>query len=192
MTSQLEAINYVLLAIKESPINSLNSPFPEEASQALERITLISREMQNRGWWFNRETDKTLPLNASNQIELGSDVLAIRFNAWVKQRPFPVPRGTLLFNTDTNSYTFDAPIEKVTIIRELNWDALPEVARRYVMKKAARQMAAVFLGSSQATQAAAYDESEEWAQLLEEDQRYSQHNMFDNPELYDMTLRWSS
>jgi len=191
MTSELDAVNYVLAAMKEAPVSSLEeSPLPEEASLALARIKQITREVQKRGWWFNREIKKTLLKDTSGLIEIPSDVIDVFFDPAVTPEPHPVARGSRLFDPVNNTYVFTDNIRNVSLIRELAWEFLPEVLREYAMKRAAREMATIYLGSQTATQASAFPEARAWEDLLEKEQELAKHGWFDNPELFDLTIRW--
>lgn len=191
-TSELQAVNYVLTSIKEAPINSLEeSPIPEEAALALDRIRQITRDVQKRGWWFNREQDKTLLRGTDGTITLAEDIIDVYFDPGENPEPVPVARGSRLWDPKNNTYTFTADIRNVQLIRELVWEALPEVVREYAFKRAAREMATIYLGSQTATQATAYPEKQAWDDLLEKEQENARHGMFDNPELMHMLVRWS-
>ena len=190
-TSELQAVNYVLNEIKEAPIASLEeSPIPEEASLALDRIRQITREVQKRGWLFNREQDKTLLRQPDGTITIPEDVIDIFFDR-TKGEPVPVLRGNRLWDPKNNTYVFTDDIREVYLIRELVWEALPEVVREYAMKRAGREMATIYLGSQTATQATAFPEKQAWDDLLEKEQENARHGMFDNPEMYDLLVRWS-
>ena len=51
-TSELEAVNTILSATGEAPVNSLTGSLPIDATQALSLLKEISREVQSAGWHF--------------------------------------------------------------------------------------------------------------------------------------------
>ena len=55
-TSELEAVNTILSAIGEAPVNSLTGSLPIDATQAQNLLKEISREIQAAGWHFNSFT----------------------------------------------------------------------------------------------------------------------------------------
>ena len=84
-TTELEAVNIMLAAIAEAPINSLTGLLPVDAVTAQSTLTEFNKEVQSEGWSFNTETDVTLTRDGSNQISLPSNVL--RVDANIHQHP---------------------------------------------------------------------------------------------------------
>ena len=105
-TTELEAVNIMLAAIAEAPINSLTGLLPVDAVTAQSTLTEFNKEVQSEGWSFNTETDVTLTRDGSNQISLPSNVL--RVDANIHQHPTidPIQRGLKLY--DRHSYLINA------------------------------------------------------------------------------------
>ena len=100
-TTELEAINIMMAAIGESPINTLTGTLPADVVMAQSTLTEISKEVQSEGWSFNTEIDVTLTRDASNQIALSQDILRIDPN--IHQHPTidAIQRGfCLLYTSD--------------------------------------------------------------------------------------------
>ena len=54
------AINIMLAAIGEAPINSLVGTLPVDARIAQSTLTEVNKSVQSEGWSFNTEIDVTL------------------------------------------------------------------------------------------------------------------------------------
>ena len=72
VTSKLEAVNTMLTAIGESPVNTITSSTTTDVSIALQILDNVSREVQSVGWHFNTDTNylltKTYSLKAGEKV----------------------------------------------------------------------------------------------------------------------------
>jgi hypothetical protein len=182
LTSKLEAVNSMLGHIGESPVNSIsNTNLPVSASTAISVLDEISKEVQTEGWHFNTEEEvKYTPVNGS--ITLPNDI--IQFDP-VDTSLDIVQRGSTLFDRKNNTTTFTSDLS-VNQTRLLDWDSLPEVARRYITLKASRVFQGRIIGSRELEQLIARDEYIARANLQEADSRTSDRTIFDN---YDAAVR---
>ena len=62
VTTKLEAINVMLTAIGESPVNTITSSTTTDVSIAIQILDNVSREVQSVGWHFNTDTNYLLCL----------------------------------------------------------------------------------------------------------------------------------
>ena len=76
-TTELEAINVMLSAVGEAPINSLTGTLPVDARQAQSFLNEASKEIQSEGWSFNYEYDVVLTRDAGNSIALPTSALRV-------------------------------------------------------------------------------------------------------------------
>ena len=65
-TTELEAVNVMLAAIGEAPINSLTGTLPVDARIAQTTLNETNKDVQSEGWHFNTEIDVVLTRDASN------------------------------------------------------------------------------------------------------------------------------
>lgn len=141
-TSELEAINLMLSTVGESPIESLLDGSSVDASQAKLFLKSVSRQVQQRGWWFNSE--ENYPLNPDlqsknikvppNTIEITSDDTNL------------VLRGTRLYDKGNHTYRFDKAVT-VDIVFLLPFEELPEPARLMITHRAGRMFQERVFGS---------------------------------------------
>jgi len=182
-TTQLEAVNSMLGHIGESPVNSIsdNAARPVSVSTAIAALNEVSKEVQSEGWHFNTETDvKYSPVGGS--ITVPADI--IQFDP-IDTSLDIVQRGATLFDRKNNTTTFTSDLT-VNQMRLLDWDSLPEVARRYIILKASRVFQGRIIGSRELEALIARDEYVARANLLEADGSTSDRTIFDN---YDTSAR---
>ena len=177
LTTKLEAVNSMLGHIGESPVNSISdtNALPVSAATAITVLDETSREVQTEGWHFNTEKDVTLTPNGGT-ITLPTDVLQVDAT---DSSVDIVQRGATLFDRKSNSSTFTADL-KVTLLRLLDWDYLPETARRYVTLRAARIFQGRIVGSRELEALIARDEYQARSRLEESDYGTSDRTIFDN------------
>ena len=96
-----------------------------------------------------------------------------------------VQRGLSLFDRSNNTTVFTSDL-KVNQTRLLDWDSLPEPARRYITLRASRIFQGRVVGSRELEALIARDEYISRAQLLEFDAGSSDRTIFDS---YDVATR---
>lgn len=139
-TTRLEAVNEMMTAIGTTPVNSLDAPGSADVAIAVDTLDSISREVQSEGWWFNTSHYESLA-PSGNQITVPANVLSLRPSAGTtsnppETRPFVV-RENKLYNPLTASFSFTSAV-RADIVRLLDFEDLPESARRYIAIRAAR------------------------------------------------------
>tara|TARA_R100001440_G_scaffold25387_2_gene41459 strand:+ start:302 stop:886 length:585 start_codon:yes stop_codon:yes gene_type:complete len=181
LTSQLESVNVMLGHIGEAPINTLTGSLPVSATTALSTLNEVSKEIQSEGWHFNSEKDVTLsPVDGTITVPTN----AVQVDAEDKTIDL-VQRGSSLFDRANNTSTFEKSV-KVNLIRLLDWDSLPEEARRYITLRASRIFQGRTVGSRELEALIARDEYQARSRLEESDYGSSDRTIFDN---YDAATR---
>jgi len=137
-TSELEAINIVLQAAEEAPVQALDLSglYPLDLAKAC--LSEASRVIQSLGWSFNTEDGYSLPRNGSNEIQVADNIVKVNVDNTFTSVD-PVQRGSRLYDRKAHSYSFAMDL-KATVVVLLTWDELPEPARRYITVRAARTM----------------------------------------------------
>ena len=136
-TTELEAINIMLAAIGEAPVNTLTGSLPVDVKIAQSTLVEINKSVQAEGWRFNTEIDVTLTPNTSKEIVLPVNVL--RVDANIHQHPDidPIQRGLKLYDRLKNTFEFDEDLI-CTVVYFRDFDEIPEQARSYINIRAAR------------------------------------------------------
>jgi len=189
LTTKLEAINQMLLAIGASPINSLDISNSVDVALAKTTLDNYSRELQSLGWHFNTEHDVPLTRDANKEILLPTNVVKVDINAVnLPSGVNPVQRGSKLYDTANRRYTFDQDL-KAEVVYLLDWDLLPEPARNFIAKSAARQFQALRLGDSNVSSELRDDENKARIAFLQFDEDTADYNILTNPDVASVTLR---
>lgn len=185
LTTKLEAVNEVLSGIGESPVSSLDSGFIT-ASMASSKIDSVSREVQERGWYFNTETGHRLAPDFEGFIRLPANTL--RVDSSDIRRGTVTQRGLRLYDNVQHTYKFKRAIE-VDIVVCLAFDELPEAAKRYITLRTKRLFQDDIMGAPGQHQTQSEDEIRAYAKLEQMDSEVGDYNIFDNFDLADWIRR---
>lgn len=189
-TSTLQAVNTILSAIGEAPINSLTGSLPIDATQAVNLLTEISREIQAAGWHFNSFYDYDLSLDTDSKIPLAENIMRVDLNVnkYSLNTYDVIKRGAFLFNKVGNTFTFTETLKSKVIIF-LPFDELPENGRRYITIRAARIFQDRLLGANTLHGFNTQDEINALAILKQEEADTADHNIFNNLDSYNIINR---
>jgi len=178
LTTKLEAVNSMLAHIGESPVNSITSleTLPVSAVTAASTLEEISRAVQTEGWHFNTEVNVVYTPVASGEILVADDILELDP---IDKSLDVVQRGSTLFDRKNNTNVFEKDL-KVNQTRLLEWEELPEAARRYVTLRASRVFQGRLVGSKELESLLARDEYVARAALMDFDGRTSDRTIFDS------------
>ena len=187
-TTKLEAVNTLLATIGESPVNSLTSGLVE-ASLAEQTLDNVSRAVQSMGWSFNTDLTFKLTPDANNEINLPANCLHVDTTALrMSSESDLVQRGMKMYDRIKNSYTMAIPIE-VDMVVLLNFDEMPETARRYATVRAARILQDRVLGSDALHSFNSADEESAWIALVHNESDVKDLNIFDGWDTYSIINR---
>ena len=176
-TTELEAINIMLAAIGEAPVNSLTGQVPVDVRIAQSTLIEVNKRIQSEGWSFNTEIDVTLVRNqTTKQIELSTDILRIDSN--IHQHPTidPIQRGLKLYDRLNNRYEFDEDLI-CTVVYFRPFIELTEPARSYINIKAARVFVDRLVSDDGLRSYTEQDEIRARAILMETDLANGDHNI---------------
>ena len=176
-TTELEAVNIMLAAIGEAPVNSLTGQVPVDVRIAQSTLIEVNKRIQSEGWSFNTEIDVTLVRNqTTKQIELSTDIL--RIDANIHQHPTidPIQRGLKLYDRLNNKYEFDEDLI-CTLVYFRTFNEIPEPARRYITIKAARVFVDRLVSDDGLRSYTEQDEIRARAILMETDLANGDHNL---------------
>jgi len=185
-TTELDAVNAMLAAIGEAPVESLTSDLPE-AQKAQRALATVSRETQSKGWNFNKETNFPLTPGVTGEIFIGTAILSLDPS---NRNQDYVQRGPRLYDKKNHTYVFKSAVDcDLTLF--LSFNELPETARRFITVRAARRFQKVELSSGTLDRLSADEEDEAWIALLHAESESTNANMFDDDPQMRRTLRRS-
>ena len=176
-TTELEAVNIMLAAIGEAPVNSLTGQVPVDVRIAQSTLIEVNKRIQSEGWSFNTEIDVTLVRNqTTKQIELSTDIL--RIDANIHQHPTidPIQRGLKLYDRLNNRYEFEEDLI-CTVVYFRPFTELTEPARSYINIKAARVFVDRLVSDDALRTYTEQDETRARAILMETDLANGDHNI---------------
>ncbi len=174
-TTELEAINVMLTNIGESPVTTLNDPDVVDAGIARTILSSINREVQSQGWWFNIDKQREFAPTSSNQIQLPVNTLRVDTTGLTADKNY-VQRGRFLYDVVKHTYTIDKPVT-IDIVQGLDFDEIPETARRYITLRAARVFQERMLGTPTLSSFNEGDEVNSLASLKSEHAEAADHNI---------------
>lgn len=174
--TKLDAVNIALSAMGEPKISTLDGA-AVDAQIASDLIDETSRNVQSRGWHWNRERLTLqpdvfgiikIPANTSRIDTIDGDV-----NTDI------VIRGDRLYNRYEASYIFDKALA-LEVYVFLDYEDLPYAAKQYIAMRAARLFQQRVLGSPVLSEFGQEEERQAYLTLLQDDLEVADYNM-----LYD-------
>ena len=187
MLSKLDAVNLMLDAIGESPVNSLSSGLGD-AENAERVLNQTSKDVQARGWYCNSERNVTLVRDATNKIPLPANCLKVDSTGEDKIREVVMREG-YLYDLDNKTFVFDKNIS-CDIIYFLDWPQITYALQRYIVALASRKFQQISPTSASLDAMIEREVTEAWGQLLDEEAEIEDSNVLrDNAHSYAMTWR---
>lgn len=181
-TTELDAVNVLLMSISESTVNTLEGEVDEDVISARKTLEQVSRAVQKKGWGFNTEVDFPLSRDlTTNKIPVPANCVRIDI---ATASVDVVQRGLFLYDRATRSYTFTQDVEASEMIILLEFDELPEAARWYVTVRAQRIFGDNSVGSERLHMFSAEEEQDAWKDLVEAEGDTEDHSIYDDPDLY--------
>ena len=171
--TKLEAVNICLSAMGEPVINSLDNA-SVDAQMASDLVDEMSRTIQSRGWYWNRERHTITP-NFAGEIVLPANIIRIDTIEYDRATEV-VQRGLKLFNKEDNSFQFTLALT-VEMYVILPFEDLPLAARLLISYRAARVLQERLLGSSTLSGFAKDAEQSAFLTLLQEETEVGDYNM---------------
>ena len=172
--TKLEALNMLLRAVGNLPVNDYTSTHPD-AANARAVIERIRGQEQKKDWWFNVDYNVTYPLNEKSEVEIPSSVKSLVVTGQLGV----VLRGGKLYDTYNNTFKFDSSVTVWKVIRVLDWDDMPETMQDYCAYKAAVQFIRDELEDEEKARAFKEEGMTAYNALMEQHLREGDYNMFD-------------
>jgi hypothetical protein len=176
-TTKLEAINIMLSSIGESPVNSLTSGLVD-AEMAETILNATSRDVQSQGWHFNTEPSYGIVPLASGELLLPANCLKV--DQISSEREFDlVQRGSRLYDRKKHTFKIGRTVQ-VDMVIMLDFEQLPEAARRFITLKGARVFQDRAVGSAELHGFQERDELRALVELKDMEADTADYTIFDN------------
>tara|TARA_R110002167_G_scaffold17065_4_gene65821 strand:- start:955 stop:1536 length:582 start_codon:yes stop_codon:yes gene_type:complete len=179
--TQLEAVNIMLSAIGETPVNSLTSGLVE-AELAETILGQVSRTVQTMGWSFNRDTGVILAQDTNGEVPLALNVLSAD-SVYESNGNNLVQRGQKFWDRTNRTFTIGKSV-KADLIYELDFTDIPPLARSYITVRSARIFQDRVVGSDSLHGFQKRDEDEALIALKDAEADVQDHNIFNNYDVF--------
>jgi len=188
-STELDAVNSILMSVGESPVNTLSVQSPEVVI-AQKTLQQVCREILSEGWKFNTETQYPITLDSNNHCIIPNNVLQIDLNRYRHPDAFDTIRKTdngiqKLYDLHDHTFEFtntsDGKIY-VDIIWMINYNDIPQVFQDYITVRASRIASNRMVNNPQAAELISADEAQARAVALEYDTVQGDYNIFNNQE----------
>lgn len=174
--SELDAINEILTAIGSSPVNSLEDDANADVINARSMLYRVSREVQSKGYLFNTEYEvELLPDFYTKKIQFPNSFIRVIGNSGNYVR-----RDGFFFDLTERTFKFPDGITLSTLVREVNFEDLPEAARKMITARSARIFQARYLSVQELDAELQQAESQAQGDLLDYELETSGYNVYSN------------
>lgn len=190
-TTKLQAINTMLSVVGEPPINSLSAQ-RADSLMAQNLLDEITREVLTYGWQFNTEDNVALsPDTNTGYIYIGDSIVRVDMDPRYDDTYDIVVRGNRLYNRKTNSYSFTEALAVQQVVL-MDFEDMPEVAKRYVAIRAARVFQDRMVGATTLHGFTAIDETTALIKLQEYEAEVGDYSIFQSDDMIRPFLRRGS
>ena len=180
-TTKLEAVNIMLSTIGESPVNSLSSGLVD-AEMAETILNSVNRAVQSEGWNFNREFNMIMGPTLDGEIVVPNNTLRADATLAPDSKDL-VQRGNKMYDKRNHTFKINTDV-KLDLVVQLEFEELPEVARRYIAIKSSRIFQDRVVGSDTLHGFGQQDEAQAYFELKEFEADSEDFNIMDNCSVY--------
>ena len=180
-STELDAVNSILMSVGESPVNTLNTQSPEVAI-AQKTLQQVTREVLAEGWVFNTENEVKFTVDADDQVTLSDAVLHVDTNRFYHLDTYNVIRKDgKLYDRYEHKNTFP---DETTMYLDVVWmyafEDIPQSFRDYITAKAIRKASLRMVSDLEINKALEQDEVVARSAAIEYDTRQADYNVFND------------
>ena len=187
VSTELDAVNSILMSVGESPVNTLTVQSPEVAI-AQSTLRQVCREVQAEGWKFNTETEYPIDLDSNNHCIIPNNVLQIDLNHFKHLNDFDVVKrsdnGVMkLYDLMEHRFNFDNTSDNklyVDVIWMIDFEDIPQAFKDYITTRSARIASNRMINDPKAAELMSTDESLARALAVEYDTNQADYNIFND------------
>jgi len=183
-STELDAVNSILMSVGESPVNTLDTQSPEVVI-AQSTLRQVCREIQSEGWSYNTEYEFPFTVNSSDEVIIPPTVLQLDVNRYKHQDNYDVVRREgKLYDRYNHTYKFTG-VE--TLYCDVVWfyefGDIPQAFRDYITARAARIAAGRMVSDADSIRILQTDETLLRALAIEYDTQQAEYNVFNGSDL---------
>ena len=190
-STELDAVNSILMSVGESPVNALDDQQHPSATIAQKTLRQVCREVQAEGWAFNTEIEFPIPADSNDEVEFPSNALQVDVNKYKHADNYDVVRRTRTLATGqqvaqlydrykhTNKFTeLTDGILYCDVIWLYEFDDMPQPFRDYVTAKASRIASNRMVNDPNSNEVMSPDETLARASCIQYDTNQADYNIF--------------
>ena len=183
VSTELDAVNSILMSVGETPVNTLTVQSPEVAI-AQKTLRQVCREIQAEGWSYNTENQYPIDLDTNNQCIIPNNVLQLDLNIFEHGKDYDVVRrsdnGVMkVYDKKNHTFTFENCSKLYfDIIWMLDFEDLPQAFKDYITTRASRIASNRMVNSQPSAKLLEADEAAARALAMEYEMKQSDHNIF--------------
>ncbi len=191
-STELDAVNAILMSVGESPVNTLTTQSPEVAI-AQSTLRQVVREVQSEGWVFNTEYEVEFSPDSNDQVVVSDAVLQIDINRYKHYDNYDVIIRTETVGSTTTRKLYDRYThsnkfpDESTIYADVVWmysfEDMPQPFKDYCTSRATRIANTRMVNDPQMAQVFQQDEVIARSLALEYDTKQADYNIFNNSRL---------
>ena len=183
VSTELDAVNSILMSVGETPVNTLTVQSPEVAI-AQKTLRQVCREIQAEGWSYNTENQYPIDLDTNNQCIIPNNVLQLDLNIFEHGKDYDIVRrsdnGVMkVYDKKNHSFTFENCSKLYfDIVWMLDFEDLPQAFKDYITTRASRIASNRMVNSQPSAKLLESDEAAARALAVEYEMKQSDHNIF--------------
>ena len=185
VSTELDAVNSILMSVGETPVNTLTVQSPEVAI-AQKTLRQVCREIQAEGWSYNTENEYPIELDTNNQCIIPNNILQLDLNIFQHGKDYDVVRrsdnGVMkVYDKKGHTFTFEN-CEKLffDITWMLDFEDLPQVFKDYITTRASRIASNRMVNSQPSARLLESDEAAARAAAVEYENKQGDYNIFND------------
>lgn len=181
--TKLEAVNSMLSACGEAPVQTLGDESVYSADLAERIIDEVTSEIQSQGCHFNTEYNYELLLDGDGHFQIPAN--AVQVDACDLSVDVAV-RGGKLYDLANHTDEFTQPSMKVDIIFLLDFEDCPNHVKRYIAVRATRKLQDRLQGDQAQHVYTEQDELEAKADFQSAEAETADYNILNSPDMRNM------
>ncbi len=178
-STELDAVNHVLMSVGESPVNTLSTQSSEVAI-AQNTLRQVCREVQSEGWVYNTEYEFPFVVDTNDEVVIPHTVLQLDVNKFRHNDDYDVVRRNgKLYDRYSHSYKFkNLDTLYCDVVWFFEFDDIPQVFRDYISSRSSRIAVTRMVNDETAAKLLASDEAQLRALAVEYDTAQAEYNVF--------------
>ena len=180
-TTELPAINQILMACGQAPVTTLDETNPDVAI-AYQTLLEVSREVQSEGWTFNKEEHVAVTPNDDNEIPILSNYLQIDLTQADAGDKKAVVRNGKLYDKEHHTDKWTDGAVDCDIVWLFDWVDLPRPIQDYITARASSITSSRIIGDNTQYQMLQQKEAYMRAMALEYETNQGDYSFFGHPD----------